>query len=260
MSKDNDTSELETESRLPETHWIDRLSVDESLSVLLDSQAGAVVAIRQAMPEISAACEALFRHLSSSQAGRIIYTGAGTSARIGVQDGAELLPTFNWPAERVAFVIAGGKGALLQAVENAEDDEEEAQTSCEKLSINADDCMIGLGASGRTPFTLSAMKYAQRCGALTIGISNNPHTDLLLEAKMAICLNTGAEALAGSTRLKAGTAQKICLNLLSTQVMVMMGRVKDGLMSEMVPQNEKLRRRKIEIQQALSNFDDSDML
>ena len=120
--------------------------------------------------------------------------------------------------------------------------------------------MIGLGASGRTPFTLSAMKYAQRCGALTIGISNNPFTALLLEAEMAICLNTGAEALAGSTRLKAGTAQKICLNLLSTQVMVMMGRVKDGLMSEMVPRNEKLRRRKIKIEQALLHFGDPDML
>ncbi len=260
MSKGNYTSELGTESRLPETHWIDRLSVDESLSVLLDSQAGAVVAIRQALPEISIACEALFKRLSSSSAGRIIYSGAGTSARISVQDGAELLPTFNWPAERVAFVIAGGTGALLQAVENAEDDDEEAQTSCEKLLINADDCMIGLGASGRTPFTLSAIKYARRCGALTIGISNNPHTALLLEAEMAICLDTGAEALTGSTRLKAGTAQKICLNLLSTQVMVMMGRVKDGLMSEMVPRNEKLRRRKVEIEQALSHFGDPDML
>jgi N-acetylmuramic acid 6-phosphate etherase len=183
--------------------------------------------------------------------GRMIYTGAGTSARIGVQDGAELFPTFNWPRERVGFLIAGGHEALLRAVENAEDDSIAATKEVEKSAICKDDVVIGLAASGITPFTCHVLQQARKAGALTIGIANNANTPLLDEAEYAILLATGGEAIAGSTRLKAGTAQKICLNMISNLIMVQMGFVKDGLMAKMVPTNAKLRARKKLIDAAL---------
>ena len=252
MSKNNDTIITGTEARLDQSCWIDRLGVDAALSVQLESQAGAAQAVQRALPDILTACHTMHDRLAHAPAGRLIYSGAGTSARIGVQDGAELLPTFNWPQDRVTFMIAGGRKALFEAVENAEDDTVAAEAACNALTIGPDDCLIAVGASGRTPYTIATVIRARQKGALTIGISNNPDTRLLSVADISICLDTGAEALAGSTRLAAGTAQKICLNLLSTQVMVMLGRVKNGLMSEMVPRNEKLRHRKTEIDQALS--------
>ena len=145
------------------------------------------------------------------------------------------------------FVIAGGTPALLQAAEGAEDNSADARAQIAALNPNQSDICIGVAASGITAFTIAAIEAAREAGAMTIGIANNPETPLLAAAEFPILLDTGAEALAGSTRLKAGTAQKICLNLISTQIMVMLGYVKDGLMSEMVPRNEKLRRRKAEI-------------
>ena len=240
-------SALDTEKRLTPSHWIDRLGTDEALKLQLDSQAEASSAVRLALPQIKTATEQAYHALSRSGSGRFIYCGAGTSARIAVQDGAELLPTFNWPAENVQFVIAGGTPALLQAAEGAEDNSADARAQIAALTPNQSDICIGVAASGITAFTIAAIEAAREAGAMTIGIANNPETPLLAAAEFPILLNTGAEALAGSTRLKAGTAQKICLNLISTQIMVMLGYVQDGLMSEMVPRNEKLRRRRAEI-------------
>ena len=242
-----------TESRLTADKWLDRLGTDAALRVMLDSQAEAITAVRAALPQIEAAVTALHARLAASQTGRLIYTGAGTSARIGVQDGAELLPTFDWPDSRTAFIIAGGHQALLQPVENAEDDEHAAEQAVTGLDLGPDDCLIGLAASGQTPFTIAALRAARATGCLTVGISNNADTPLLDRADYPICLSTGPEALAGSTRLKAGTAQKICLNLISTQIMVLMGRVKDGLMTEMRPRNDKLRARHAEIRKMLGD-------
>ena len=179
--------------------------------------------------------------------GRIIYAGAGTSARIGLQDGVELLPTFNWPKERVDFIIAGGNEAILNAVENAEDDMMEATKDTSKKLINSEDVVIGLAVSGNTPYTCKVLEESNKKGALTIAISNNPKGEILNFGQCQIILNTREEVISGSTRLKAGTAQKICLNIISSMVMAKMGRVKNGIMSHMVPTNEKLRQRKLRI-------------
>ena len=150
------------------------------------------------------------------------------------------------------FIIAGGKAALLQPVENAEDDETAAKRAVSDQRLGPDDCLIGLAASGKTPFTIAALRAARAAGCLTVGISNNSGAPLLDVADYPVCLATGAEALAGSTRLKAGTAQKICLNLISTQLMVLMGKVRHGLMAEMKPRNAKLEARHAEIQAMLA--------
>ena len=230
---------------------IDKMSPNAALAMMLDNQAGAINALTDALDKIEIAAMAAHRRLDASDTGRLVYAGAGTSARIGVQDGVELFPTFNWPHERVGFVIAGGNDALLRAVENAEDDPDDALRQLEAASIGKDDVVIGLAASGITPFTCAVLEQARKAGALTIGITNNADTALLAAAEHAIVLATGGEAIAGSTRLKAGTAQKICLNMISSLIMVQMGFVKDGLMAKMVPTNAKLRARKKLIDAAL---------
>jgi N-acetylmuramic acid 6-phosphate etherase len=161
-----------------------------------------------------------------------------------VQDGVELFPTFNWPKERLDFIIAGGPNALLNAVENAEDDTHSAEKIVEDKFISHEDVVIGVAASGNTPFTCRVLERAKNQNALTISISNNSRGKILKYGNHKIILDTKAEVIAGSTRLKAGTAQKICLNIISSMVMVKMGRVKNGMMNEMVPTNEKLRLRK----------------
>ena len=249
---DKSSEMLATENVAASPVPIDKMSPHAALAMMLDNQAGAIAALTSALDQIEMASMAAFNQLSASETGRLIYAGAGTSARIGVQDGAELFPTFNWPRERVGFVIAGGTDALLRAVENAEDDKITAENEVKSAAISKDDVVIGLAASGTTPFTCSVLAQARKAGALTIGIANNADTPLLDVAEHGILLATGGEAIAGSTRLKAGTAQKICLNLMSNLIMVQMGFVKDGLMAKMVPTNAKLRARKKLIDAALN--------
>ena len=241
-----------TEDILPADLHIDRMTPARALATMLDNQAHAITALKAALPAIERGAIAAYQRLCQSETGRLIYVGAGTSARIGVQDGAELLPTFNWPHHRVDFLIAGGSSALLQAVENAEDDAETAAAQMANMAVGHDDVVIGLAASGSTVFTTAAIASAKQADAVTIGIANNPGTALLAMAEYPILLATGAEIIAGSTRLQAGTAQKICLNLISNMIMVKMGFVVDGLMAEMVPTNAKLRRRRAEIDAKLS--------
>ncbi|HEX5006839.1 MAG TPA: N-acetylmuramic acid 6-phosphate etherase, partial [Hyphomonadaceae bacterium] len=190
---------------------------------------------------IAAAVEAAAARLG--QSGRLVYVGAGTSARIGVQDGAEPFPTFNWPREQVVFVIAGGERALLRAIENAEDSGADGARRIEEIAVAPNDVVIGVAASGATPFTVAALKEARDRGALTVGIASNRGSHLLHASEYPILIETGAEPIAGSTRLKAGTAQKVVLNLFSTMLMVRLGRIYRGLMVHMRPTNEKLRRR-----------------
>ena len=246
-SADNLATEHVADSAVP----IDKMNPGDALAMMLDNQAGAINALTAALDNIEIAAMAAYGRLDGSNTGRLVYAGAGTSARIGVQDGIELFPTFNWPHERVGFVIAGGRDALLRAVENAEDDPDAALRQLEAASIGKDDIVIGLAASGITPFTCAVVEQARKAGALTIGIANNADTALLAVAEHAIVLATGGESIAGSTRLKAGTAQKICLNMISSLIMVQMGFVKDGLMAKMVPTNAKLRARKKLIDAAL---------
>jgi N-acetylmuramic acid 6-phosphate etherase len=160
-----------------------------------------------------------------------------------VQDGAELMPTFSWPEDRLLLLMAGGKDALLQSVEGAEDEVEHAVRLVRQHGINAKDVLIAVAASGTTPFTLACQREAKQRGALTIGIANNRDTPILAEADHPIWLDTGPEPIAGSTRMKAGTAQRIALNLLSSVLMILLGRVYDGLMVDVQAVNQKLVRR-----------------
>ena len=240
MSKNTPKTELLYQKSKP----IDRLSLSHGLSLMIKEQKDAALEVKKSIKSIEHAIEAIFKHLTLSSSGRLIYAGAGTSARIGVQDGTELFPTFNWPKERLDFIIAGGVNALLNAVENAEDDIHSAEKNVVDKLICHEDVVIGVAASGNTPFTCRVLEKAKNQNALTIAISNNHNGKILKYGDHKIILDTKAEVIAGSTRLKAGTAQKICLNVISSMVMVKMGRVKNGMMNEMIPTNEKLRLRK----------------
>lgn len=215
------------------------------LKALYEGQLAAVAAIATSLPAIAEAVAAAVPRLEAG--GRLIYAGAGTSGRIGVQDGAELTPTFDWPEERLGFAIAGGDEAILHAVENAEDSVDDGTEAMRRADIGPNDVVIGLAASGRTPYTLAAIGEAKARGALTLGIANNRGSALLRTADLGILIETGEEVVAGSTRMKAGTAQKIVLNLFSTLLMIRMGRVYRGLMVHMRATNAKLRHRAAEM-------------
>ena len=236
-------SDSTTEGRLSAGQWLDRLDNIAALDVMLDGHGTAAAAVRQSLAQIDSAVTAITQRLKASQDGRLIYAGAGSSVRIGVQDGVELPPTFDWPRRRIDYWIAGGPVALTDAVENAEDDENAASQAAFAANLSSHDVVIGISASGRTPFTCAAAKAAADGGALTVGIANNEAAPLFGYVDIAIPLVTGAEAVAGSTRLKATTAQKICLNMISTLVMTRLGFVRDGQMIAMKPGNAKLRER-----------------
>lgn len=247
---------MSTEDIDPSFADLDVWSDSQALQALYESQCAALGSVRSALPAIATAAAQAVPRLRAG--GRLIYAGAGTSARIAVQDGAELLPTFNWPRERVAFAIAGGEAALLQAVENAEDEGASGAARIAELSVDQKDVVIGVAASGATPFTVAAIEAARGAGALTIGIANAPGSPLLIACEQPILIDTGAEPIAGSTRFKAGTAQKVALNLLSTLLMVRLGRVYRGLMVDMRASNEKLRRRAVRTVMSITNCTEDD--
>ena len=230
-----------TELADPRYRMLDSWDSHTALAAIWESQLAAVASIRTALPVLAEVVEGALPGLRAG--GRLVYAGAGTSIRIAVQDGTELGPTFNWPDTRTLYLIAGGPKALMQSVEGAEDDSASARAQVAAAAITPNDLVIGLAASGRTPFTVAAIEAAKAAGALTLGISCNPDTALLKAARYAVLVETGAEVIAGSTRMKAGTAQKVVLNMLSTQIMVRLGHVHDGLMVDMRPQNQKLRAR-----------------
>ena len=229
---------MDTERASPRYSGIDLWSPGEILDSLVEAQFVAVAATRAARPSLERAALAMEARLRYR--GRLIYAGAGTSGRLAVQDGAELMPTFSWPEDRLVLLMAGGKDALLKSVEGAEDEIDRAQRLVRQHVVDGKDVLIAVAASGTTPFTLTCLREAKRRGALTIGISNNSGTPLLEEADHPIWLDTGPEPIAGSTRMKAGTAQRIVLNLLSTLLMIMLGRVYDGLMVDVQAVNQKL--------------------
>ena len=227
----------------------------DAVSAMFEAQLSAVAAVGPEVATIARAAEAASRRLLKD--GRLIYAGAGTSGRIAVQDGVELGPTFGWPAERIAYAVAGGRDALVASVELAEDDAEAAARDLEGIAVAQHDVLVGVAASGRTPYTLGAVAMANRAGALTIGIANNYPSPLLDEAQIGICAETGCEVIAGSTRMKAGTAQKAILNLFSTATMMRCGRVYQGQMVDMVVSNRKLRARGVEIVGRLAGVDEA---
>ncbi|MEO9189713.1 MAG: N-acetylmuramic acid 6-phosphate etherase [Acetobacteraceae bacterium] len=232
---------------LPATEWhdprfdaLDTWDIPTVLAALWEGQMAAVAALGPALPALSRAVAAAAARLGDG--GRLAYAGAGTSGRIAVQDGAELAPTFDWPEERLILLMAGGAGALLRSVENAEDRDDLARAGIAANAVGERDVLVGVAASGATPFTLACVTEARSRGALTIGLANS-RGSLLDAAEYPVLIETGAEAIAGSTRMKAGTAQKAALNLFSTALMVRLGRVYRGHMVDMLARNEKLRRR-----------------
>ena len=220
---------------------LDSWSPFEMIAAMYEGQLAAAAAVRGALGTIAEAVEDAVPALQ--RGGRIVYAGAGTSGRIGVQDGTELTPTFDWPTDRLVFAMAGGMGALIRSAEQAEDNETAGAEAMASAKIGANDVVIGIAASGATPFTIGALRASSDSGAVTIAIANNPGAPLFEVARHRILVDTGSEVIAGSTRMKAGTAQKIVLNLFSTAVMVRMGRVYRGLMVDMRARNAKLRRR-----------------
>jgi N-acetylmuramic acid 6-phosphate etherase len=241
---------METERVSPRYSDIDLWESRDILDALAESQMAAVAAVRPALGAIARAAEAVEARLRGD--GRLIYAGAGTSGRIAVQDGAELIPTFNWPQDRLLLLMAGGNEALLRSAEGAEDEVEHAVRLVQQHGIAGADVIIAVAASGRTPFTLSCMREAKRRDALAIGVANNRATPVLDEADFPIWLDTGAEPIAGSTRMKAGTAQRVALNLLSTLVMIRLGRIHKGLMVDVQAINIKLVERSENILRRLS--------
>ena len=244
---------ITTETLPSPDQYIDLLDNNIALSLMLNNQSEAIEAVRQSLPSIEKAVSQIFDTLSNNKKSKLVYVGAGTSARIAVQDGVELYPTFNWPKKRITYIIAGGNKALTKSIEGAEDLEDEKVESLVKSKIRDIDVVIGLAASGSTKFTVKIIKLAKSLGALTIGVSNNKNSILEKASNIPILLNTGMEIVAGSTRLKAGTAQKICLNLISTLVMTRLGNVKNGMMNNLVVTNTKLKRRRELIIQKLNS-------
>jgi N-acetylmuramic acid 6-phosphate etherase len=244
---------VKTEYASPRYAGIELWSAEEMLDAMVEAQLAAVAAVRGAREALARAASAIDGRLR--EGGRLVYAGAGTSGRLAVQDGAELAPTFGWPAERLVLLLAGGDAALLRAVEGAEDDADTAASLIRRHELGAADVLIAVAASGATPFTVAALREARRHGALTVGIANNRDAPLLREADCPVCLDTGPEAIAGSTRMKAGTAQRAALTLLSSVVMIRLGHVYQGLMVGMRPANAKLARRGEAILMGLTGAD-----
>jgi N-acetylmuramic acid 6-phosphate etherase len=216
-------------------------STSDLVAGILEGQYFAIGAVQSAGAAIAKAIDMSAERLSAG--GRLIYIGAGTSGRISTQDAAELPPTFNWPSNRAISLMAGGEGAFLRAKEGAEDDEVAGVADLDGVSVGPNDVVIGVAASGRTPYVIAGLKHARKIGALTIGIYNNRGGRVGEACELPILIETGPEILAGSTRMKAGTAQKAALNCISTGVMIRLGFVYRGKMVEMQATNAKLRER-----------------
>ncbi|AJP71119.1 N-acetylmuramic acid 6-phosphate etherase [Sphingomonas hengshuiensis] len=232
---------MKTEAFDPRYRELDLWPTTLAVEAMLEGQMAAVAAIQSQTQAIGLAAEAAAARLEDC--GRLIFVGAGTSGRLAVQDGTELHPTYGWPMERMVFLMAGGSDALSEAQEGAEDDADAGRADIVAAGAGPNDVVIGVAASGRTPYTLAAIEQARRAGALTVGIANNAGSALLDASEYPLCAVTGGEIVAGSTRMKAGTAQKAMLNLLSTAIMIRLGRVYEGRMVAMRISNAKLLQR-----------------
>lgn len=229
---------LTTETVNEATRHIDTMSALEIASIIHSEDRKVSDAIEQELPRIALAIDAIAERFVKG--GRLIYCGAGSSGRMGVLDAVELTPTYSVSPERAFGVMAGGAGAMYAAVEGAEDSAELALEDMERIALTADDCLIGIAASGRTPYTIAALEYGKKAGALTIAITCNQASGMAEIADISIAPVVGAEVISGSTRMKAGTAQKMIANMLSTGAMIRSGKVYQNYMVHMQPTNEKL--------------------
>jgi len=232
---------------------IDSLNELELLKAFNESDKSVPLAVEKVLPEIAQAVTSITARMS--RGGRLVYLGAGTSGRLGVLDASECIPTFSIKPGLVVALIAGGKHALRNAVEGAEDNIDGAIPELQEMQLSTNDTVVGIAASGRTPYVIGALKYAEQVGALRVGVTCNPQSEISNYTEQAIEVDTGPEVLAGSTRLKAGTAQKLVLNMISTAVMINLGKTFGNLMVDLQIANEKLRNRAIRIIQAATNCD-----
>ena len=232
---------LVTEQRNPRSRRLDRMSTPQVLRLMNREDAGVARAVRAELPRIAKAVDLIVGRLE--EGGRIFYVGAGTSGRLGVLDAAECPPTFGTPRTLVQGIIAGGRRALVRSVEGAEDDAKASVAALKKRRVSAKDVVVGIMASRRTPYALGAIEYGRKIGAATIAVTANPAGRSTLACDVVIAPRVGPEVLTGSTRLKAGTAQKMCLNMLSTATMVRMGKAYENLMVDLRTASRKLEER-----------------
>ena len=240
-----DLSNLTTEAVNPRSADLDAMSTLEVVAAINDEDHHVADAVRVALPCIAAAIDAIVPRMQKG--GRLIYLGAGTSGRLGVLDAVECPPTFSSDPRQVCGLIAGGERAFFQAVEGAEDNPQLAVDDLRAMKIGPIDCIVGIAASGRTPFVIGALEYAREVGALTVAVTMNRGSLMVESADIVIEVETGPEILTGSTRMKAGTATKMVLNMLSTGVFVRLNKVYGNLMVDVQATNEKLRARSIGI-------------
>ncbi|MFC0309480.1 N-acetylmuramic acid 6-phosphate etherase [Gallibacterium trehalosifermentans] len=237
--------QLTSEQRNPNSSQLDQLSSLEIVELMNQEDQQVAIAIKSQLPFIAQAIDCIVA--AFQQGGRLIYQGAGTSGRLGVLDASECPPTFGVSQNQVIGIIAGGDKAIRQAVENAEDNTQAGQFDLQQLALSAKDVVVGLAVSGRTPYVLGGLAYAKQLGATTVAISCNPNSEMAKLADIAITPVVGAEVLTGSSRLKAGSAQKMVLNMLSTASLVQMGKCYQNLMVDVQATNEKLRHRAVKI-------------
>jgi len=238
-------NQMVTESRNPVSEQIDTLSTLEMLTIINDEDQKVALAVRAMLPQLVELVEKVAE--AFSQGGRLIYSGAGTSGRLGILDASECPPTYGTPHEQVIGLIAGGHQAILKAVENAEDNEEMGEQDLRNIHFNSRDVLVGIAASGRTPYVLGAIAYAKSLGATVAAISCNPGSEIGQAADIAIEPLVGPEVVTGSSRMKAGTAQKLILNMITTGAMIRSGKVYGNLMVDVAASNAKLLQRQVNI-------------
>lgn len=250
-----DLSQMITEGRNPASQNIDELSTEAMLRVINDEDKKVALAVEAIIPQIATAVDAICAAFQAG--GRLIYCGAGTSGRLGILDASECPPTFGTPREQVTGLIAGGHKAILQAVENAEDNREQGAQDLRDIHFSRQDVLVGIAASGRTPYVLGALAYADELGATTVALTCNPGSPMSQAAAIALTPVVGPEVVTGSSRMKAGTAQKLVLNMLTTGAMIRSGKVYGNLMVDVEATNQKLVQRQVNIVKQATDCDDA---
>ncbi|WP_416410461.1 N-acetylmuramic acid 6-phosphate etherase [Pantoea sp. App145] len=250
-----DLSQMVTEGRNPASQHIDELSTEAMLRVINDEDKKVALAVEAIVPQIAQVVDAITA--AFRQGGRLIYCGAGTSGRLGILDASECPPTFGTPRSQVVGLIAGGHTAILQAVENAEDNIAQGAQDLRDIQFSAKDVLVGIAASGRTPYVLGALDYAKQQGAFSAALTCNPDSAMAQVADVALTPVVGPEVVTGSSRMKAGTAQKLVLNMLTTGAMIRSGKVYGNLMVDVEATNQKLVQRQINIVRQATDCDEA---
>jgi N-acetylmuramic acid 6-phosphate etherase len=243
-----------TEQENPNTASIDRVATLDALRLINDEDKLVAAAVEKILPELAWAADKIVEHMQNG--GRIFYIGTGTSGRLGVLDASEIPPTFGVSPDLVQGIIAGGYDALYKAAESSEDDREAGSRDLQLRGVTPNDTVVGIAASGRTPYTNGAVEFARKLGCFTVGLTCVPDSEITKTAEIAIVPYVGAEAITGSTRMKAGTAQKLVLNMISTIAMIRLGYVKGNRMTNMRASNEKLKDRSVRILMAETGLDE----